>query len=97
MTADMKWRNALKFFLAYVVLLILMLPVPTFIHRRSFDDAFSAWYKNRTPEDEAALRVQQRKNELIELEFCAVGAFVVLLVGYGLYRLVRLAARPRKI
>lgn len=93
----MKWRNALKFFLAYVVLLILMLPVPTFIHRRGYDEAFSAWYKNRTAENEAALRAQQRNNELIGLESRAVGALVVLVVGYGLYRLARLAARPRKM
>jgi hypothetical protein len=93
----MKWRNALKFFLAYVVLLMVMFPVPTFIHRRSYDEAFSAWYKNRTAENEAALRAQQRKNELIGLESHAVGALVVLLGGYGLYKLFRLTARSRKV
>jgi hypothetical protein len=92
----MRWRNALKFFIAYVLLLIFMFSVPMHIHRRSFDAAFTAWYKNRTAENEATLRVQQRKNELIELEFCAVGAFVILVVGYGLYRLVRLTTRSRK-
>jgi Flp pilus assembly protein protease CpaA len=92
----MKWRSALKFFIAYVVLLIFMLSIPMFIHRRSFDEAFTAWYKDRTAENEAALRVQKRKNGLFELEFCAVGAFIVLVVGYGLYKLVRLTTRPRK-
>jgi len=91
----MKWRSAFKFFIAYVLLVIFMLSIPMHIHRRSFDEAFTAWYKNRTAENEAALRVQKRKNELIELEFCVVGALIVLVVGYGLYRLVRLTARSR--
>ena len=93
----MRWRNALHFFIAYVLLLIFMLSIPMFIHRRSFDEAFSAWYKNGTAENEEALRVQKRKSELIRLEFCAVGALIVLVVGYGLYRLVRYTARPRKV
>jgi hypothetical protein len=93
----MSWRNALQFILAYVLLLIVMLSVPMHIHRRSFDEAFTTWYKNRTAQNEAALRVQQHENERIRLEFCAAGAFVVLIVGYGLYRLVRLTARPRKV
>lgn len=92
----MRWRNTIRFFVAYVLLFILMLFVPTFSHRRSFDEAFTAWYKNRTPENEAALRAQQRKNELIDLEFSAAGALIVLTVGYGLYRLVRLMAHARK-
>ena len=84
-----------QFFIAYVVLLIFMLSIPMFIHRRSFDEAFTAWYKDRTAENDAAHRVQKCKNELFELEFCAVGALVVLVVGYGLYKLVRLTARSR--
>jgi hypothetical protein len=90
-------KLALRFLLPYVLLMILMLSVPGHIHRQDFDRAFAAWYKNRTPENEAALRAQQRKNELIELEFCAVGALVVLAVGYGLYKLVRLTVRSRKV
>jgi hypothetical protein len=87
----------LRLVFAYILVVILMLSVPGHIHRQDFDRAFAAWYKNRTPANEAALHVPQRKNELIELEFCAVGALVVLAVGYGLYKLVRLTVRSRKV
>jgi hypothetical protein len=93
----MGWRKVFQFLIAYALLLIFMLSVPMHIHRHAFDEAFSAWYKNRTPENEAALRVQQRKNELFELELCALGALIVLVAGYGLYRLVRLTTQPRKV
>lgn len=92
-------KRALWFLLTYVLLVILMFSVPMFIHRQDFDRAFSAWYTNRTPENETALRIQQHKNTVINLEFSAVGAFVLLAVGYGLYALVRATARslkPRK-
>jgi len=90
-------KRALRFLVAYILVMTLMLSVPGHIHRQDFDRAFAAWYKNRTPENEAALRLQQHKGTVIELEFCAVGALVVLVVGYGLYKLVRLTVRSRKV
>lgn len=52
------------------------------IHRRNFDRAFFAWWKNHTPENEAALRVEQRKNEIIRLrDSAAIALFAVVIVG----------------
>jgi hypothetical protein len=90
----MRWtRKLLILSAAYVFAFILAYWVPSFIHRREFDQAFSAWYKNPTPENAAALRIQQRKNELIHLEGSAIGALVLLIVFCGIYEGLRIGKR----
>lgn len=59
------------------------------VHRREFDHAFFVWYRNRTPENEAALHVQQRKNQMIKLQDSVIVASIVT----GLYGAFIFAAR----
>ena len=64
---------------------------PSFLHRRDFDRAFSAYYKNPTPENSEALRAQQRINDYIKLSFNGIGAFALATLvcgGYGLVSLI---------
>jgi hypothetical protein len=58
-----------------------------------------AWFKDRTSQNEAALRVEQRKNATIHLKDSAVAAVVLVTLVSGVYmvfRFVRRAARPRQ-
>jgi hypothetical protein len=76
-------RKSLYWLLTYLTFaFVLAWTVPSFIHRRDFDIAYETWRKSPTPENEAAFRVQERKNELIHLQDSLLGA--VLLVGLGL-------------
>jgi hypothetical protein len=93
LASDMRLvRIALGCLAAYAIVFILVYLTED-IHRRDFDRAFFTWLKNRTPENEAALRVEQRKNEIIRLRDSAVfAAFAVVIVG-GTYKVVRLVRR----
>ena len=54
------------------------------MHRRDFNQAFSAWYKNPTPESRAELDRQRHINALYDLGFSAVmfgGMAVVTLLA----------------
>jgi len=89
-------RTILRWLAAYILVLTIVFLVPEHIHRRDFDRAFSAWYKNRSPETEAALRAEQRKNEIIHMKDSVTIAFVLVVVGYGVYASLRWAVRMRK-
>jgi len=80
----------------YVFAFVLAYLIPSFIHRREFDQVFTAYYKNPTSENESALRAQQRKNEFIHLGDSALGAIVLVVIGYSVYGLVRLTNRGLK-
>lgn len=83
-------KAALKWAVAYAALVTALFTlVPSHIHRHEFDQAFMAWYKNRTPQTEAALRIQEHKTEIIRLEDSAIAALVLL----GAFAAVRFALR----
>ena len=63
----------------------------SFIHRRVFDSAFSAWHNNRTAENEAALERERHTNEVIRSRDSAIGAAILVAMGYGVWRTVRFA------
>ena len=91
---DMRWPQKLFYLaLAYALFFVLVFSVPLFVHRRAFDQAFSAWYKNPTTRNAAALRIQQHKNELIRVEVSAMGALISLVLVSGIHGGLRIAKR----
>lgn len=80
---------------AYLFCFTLVLLTPEHIHRQDFDRAFSAWQKNPSTQNEEALRFQQHQNEIIHLADSGIAAFALLVGGYGIYLVVRLALRPK--
>lgn len=71
-------------------------PTPLFIHRQDFDRAAAAFQRNPTPENEAALRKEQQKNQSIshELRFFEAGSlFIGGILCYGVYTAVRFLLR----
>jgi hypothetical protein len=83
-------RIVLRLLIAYILALIFFSLVPRFEHIQDFDRAFIAWYKHPTPENEAAFRIQQHKKRILDWEINAVGAFILVAVGYGIFCGVRL-------
>jgi len=81
-------RKALRFLLIFLVAFIFVSLTPSFLHRREFDRAFTAYYRNPTPENSEALRAQQRINDYISLSFDGVGALALTTCGCGIYGLV---------
>jgi hypothetical protein len=63
------------------------------IHRQAFDRAFSAWYKNRTAENEAALKRERLATDVIRLHDSATGAAILVAIGYGAWAIIRFAKR----
>jgi hypothetical protein len=63
------------------------------IHRQGFDKAFYDWYKNRNAETEAALKREQHLNDVARLQDGAIGAAILVTVGYGAWAMVRIARR----
>jgi hypothetical protein len=86
-------KIALRCLAAYAMAFILVCLIPEHIHRQDFDRAFDTWFKNRTPENEAALRAEQYKNEIIHLQDSAVIALVVVVIAGGTYKGVRFVRR----
>jgi hypothetical protein len=82
-------RKALRFLLIFLVAFILVPLTPQFLHRRDYDQAFTAYYRNPTPENLDALRAQQRINNYIKLSFNGVAALALTTCGYGIYGLIR--------
>jgi hypothetical protein len=69
---------------AYLFLLTLFYALsPEIIHRHDFDRAFVSWRKEPNPRNEATLRVQQRKNTIVQLEMSAVLAPVMWAAGFA--------------
>src|SRR6266480_3182881 len=81
----------------YAVAFVLVYLIPEHIHRRDFDRAFITWLHDRTPQNEAALRVEQRKNEIIHLSDSAVIALVLVALGSGIYLVIRFAKYKLKL
>jgi hypothetical protein len=86
-------KIVLRCLAAYAMAFILVSLIPEHIHRRDFDRAFFTWFKNRTPQNEAALRAEQHKNEIIRLQDSAVIALVVVVIAGGTYMIVRFVRR----
>jgi hypothetical protein len=78
-------------YLFLVALLSVVLPVA--IHRTEFDRAFLSWHRNQTPQNEALLRNQRRRNEIANLETSAILALVLWGAGIVSYEIVRRARR----
>jgi hypothetical protein len=75
----------LRFLAIYSAAFVLAYLIPEHIHRRDFDRAFMTWLHDRTPQNEAALRVEQRQNEIIKLTDSAAIALAFVTLGYGIY------------
>jgi hypothetical protein len=80
-----------RFLAIYAAAFVLVYLAPAHIHRRDFDRAFSAWLHDRTPQNEAMLRVEQRKNERIKLADSAVIALALVTIGSSIYFTIRFA------
>lgn len=79
----------------YALAFALVSLIPEHIHRRDFDKAFTTWFQERTPQNEAALEVERRKNEIIHIEDSAVVALAVVVLGSGIYYAPRLVRRKQ--
>jgi cytochrome c biogenesis protein CcdA len=75
----------LRFLVIYSAVFVLAYLIPEFIHRRDFDRAFVAWLHDPAPQNEAVLRNEQRKNEMIKLADTAVIALTFVTLGAGVY------------
>ena len=83
-------RRATLGVIAYLgLLLLLFVLLPGFIHRREFDQAFSNWLRNRSPNNEVVLHVEQRKNTIIQLKIAATGALILWAAGLAGYAIAR--------
>jgi hypothetical protein len=81
-----RWvKKLLYLVVGYALAFALVFSVPEFIHRRAFDQAFSAWYKDPSPQNTAVLRIEQHKNRLIHLQDSAIGALALFVVACGVY------------
>jgi hypothetical protein len=83
----------LRFLGVYFIAFVLVSLIPQHTHRRDFDKAFVTWLHDPTPQNEEALRVEQRKNEIIMLAVSAVIALVPVALGAGIYFGIRFAGR----
>jgi hypothetical protein len=79
------WKFLVRFLAIYAATFVLVYLIPEHIHRRDFDRAFSALFRDRTPQNEAVLRSSQRKNEMIKLVDTAVIALVFVTLRSGMY------------
>jgi hypothetical protein len=84
-------KRASFFLVPYALAFILICAYPPFLHRRDFDRAFFAYYRDPTPANATTLRAQQRINGYFYLGFAAVGALGFVSLGYGIYVVARLA------
>src|SRR6266403_3120159 len=75
----------LRFLAIYAAAFVLAYLIPEHIHRWDFDRAFSVWLHDRTPQNEAVLRSEQHKNEMIKFADTAVIALVFVTLGSGMY------------
>jgi hypothetical protein len=83
----------LRFLAIYATAFILVYLIPEHIHRRDFDRAFITWLHDRTPQNEAMLEAERRKNEIIHIEDSAVIALAFVALGTGIYVAVRFVVR----
>jgi hypothetical protein len=71
--------------LAREIVFVLVYLVPEHLHRRDFNRAFSAWLHDPTPQNEAALRSEERRNDLIKFGDTGIIALVFMTLGAGIY------------
>ncbi len=64
------------------------------LHRREFDQAYSAWLHNPNPQTEFLLHAQSRKTLIIQLEDSAAAALVIWVAGFTCYAVTRRLRRP---
>jgi hypothetical protein len=62
-----------------ILALVVAFAVPQTLHRRDFDKAFFAYYRNPTAENETVLRREQAKNNRIWLLTNAAAALVLFI------------------
>jgi hypothetical protein len=86
-------KKLLYLVVGYALTFALAFSIPTFIHRRAFDQAFFAWYKDPSPQNTAVLRIEQHKNILIHLKDSAIGALALFVVACGVYGVSQLWKR----
>jgi hypothetical protein len=84
-------KTLLRFLAVYFIAFVLVYLIPQHTHRRAFDKAFVTFLRDPTPQNEEALRVEQRKNEMITVS--AVIALVPVALGAGIYFGIRFAGR----
>jgi hypothetical protein len=85
-------KRTYYFIALYVFSFVFICLTPSIVHRRQFARADLAYYKDPTPENAAALRVQQRINDYIRLGFASVGSLIPLSLGCGVYVLAQYAS-----
>jgi hypothetical protein len=89
-------RKAFRLLLILLVAFVFVSLTPSFLHRREYDRAFTAYYRNPTPENSDALRAQQSINDYINFSFTGVGALALTTCGYGIYGVIRLISSSAK-
>jgi hypothetical protein len=89
-------RIVLSGLAAYLSLVLLsLILLPDLMHRKQFDRALLSWQRNHTSENAAALRDQQQKNRVIQLETAAVEAFGLWFVGLACFATARHLLRAK--
>jgi hypothetical protein len=89
-------RIVLSGLAAYLSLALLsFLLLPDMMHRKDFDRALLSWQRNHTSENASALRAQQQKNRIIQLETAAAEAFGLWFVGLACYATARHLLRAK--
>jgi len=77
-------RVLTRLLLSYACAFICALFVPGFVHRREYNQALFAWYKNPTAENASALAKVKRKNDLLKIEERAIWAIILMPLAYPL-------------
>ena len=68
---------------AFLISTIIGLCVPVQVHRRDFDQAFSRWYRERTPAASLQLEAERRHNQEIVLETKVCGVLILFTICSG--------------
>ncbi len=87
-----------RFVITAIFALVVAFAAPQSLHRHDYDKAFSAYYRNPTPENETAFRREQAKNDRIVLLTAAAAALVLFIAINAVWLVavrVRKAVRPQ--
>jgi hypothetical protein len=82
---SMRKQTIKALILCGILALLLALIPPATLHRRDFNRAFMAWWKDKSPANEAELRRQQAINTRLDLIMRGSLAFVLFVVFAGLF------------
>lgn len=77
----------------FVVVFVLVYAT-TFVDRRDYSHAVVDYVRNPTPENEARLQSERRKNEIAKTWDAAAGASLVTAVVLGMFALYRFVRKP---